>query len=522
MREVLTSAQMRAVEVDEINRGGVTARELMARAGRAALDAAFVNWPDLVEARDRRACVLCGPGNNGGDGFVVAGMLRAAGWWVDLRFFGTRDRLSPAARHYHDLWQDLPAALGNSSAPVKLIVDAVFGTGLRRALGDDIRTTLADLAATHPRGTARRLALDAPSGLCLDSGRVLGGGFVPLPADLTVSFHRGKLGHYLADGPQSCGMLKICDIGLHGRVPKPLLLARPEPALLDKADLCGGLAAGVGAGVGGHKYDFGHTLIVSGPLGHAGAARLAARAALRVGAGLVSLASPPAAMVQNTQLPDAVMVRPMPGAAGLGRLLQDRRIAALCLGPGMGLGARGRRLVATALEAKRATVLDADALSAFANDPSALFAQLHPGVVLTPHGGEFARLFPDIAARLSAEAGEGPAFSKCDATIMAAARAGAVVLLKGHDTVIAAPDGRVVLSAASYHCAAPWLATAGAGDVLAGMIAGLMARGLAPFAAAQNAAWLHVAAARNFGPGLIADDLPEQLPAVFRALFDAP
>ena len=450
MREVLTSAQMRAVEVDEINRGGVTARELMARAGRAALDAAFVNWPDLVEARDRRACVLCGPGNNGGDGFVVAGMLRAAGWWVDLRFFGTRDRLSPAARHYHDLWQDLPAALGNSSAPVKLIVDAVFGTGLRRALGGDIRTTLADLAATHPRGTARRLALDAPSGLCLDSGRVLGGGFVPLPADLTVSFHRGKLGHYLADGPQSCGMLEICDIGLHGRVPKPLLLARPEPALLNKADLCRGLAA------------------------------------------------------------------------GLGRLLQDRRIAALCLGPGMGLGARGRRLVATALEAKRATVLDADALSAFADDPSALFAQLHPGVVLTPHGGEFARLFPDIAARLSAEAGEGPAFSKCDATIMAAARAGAVVLLKGHDTVIAAPDGRVVLSAASYHCAAPWLATAGAGDVLAGMIAGLMARGLAPFAAAQNAAWLHVAAARNFGPGLIADDLPEQLPAVFRALFGAP
>ncbi len=521
MREVLTSAQMRAVETDAIACGAVTAQGLMARAGRGALDAAFAKWPDLVAARDRRAYVLCGPGNTGGDGFVVAGMLRAAGWWVDLRFFGTRDRLSPAARHYHDLWQDQPAALDKSDAPIKFIVDAVFGTGLRRALGGAVRTAPASLDATHPRGTARRLALDAPSGLCLDSGRVLGGGFVPLPADLTVSFHRSKRGHYLAAGPQSCGMLEICDIGLNGPVPTPLLLARPAPDLLNKADLSKGLAAAGAAGMAGHKYDFGHALIVSGPLGHAGAARLAARAALRVGAGLVTVASPPAAMVQNTQLPDAVMLRPMPGAAGLGRLLQDRRISALCLGPGMGLGARGRGLVAAALAARRATVLDADALSAFADDPSALFAQLHPGVVLTPHGGEFARLFPDIAARLSAVAVEGPAFSKCDATIMAAARAGAVVLLKGHDTVIAAPDGRVVLSAASYDRAAPWLATAGAGDMLAGMIAGLMARGLAPFAAAQNAAWLHVAAARSFGPGLIADDLPEQLPAVYRALFGA-
>ena len=198
--------------------------------------------------------------------------------------------------------------------------------------------------------------------------------------------------------------------------------------------------------------------------------------------------------------------------------LKDKRLNALCLGPGLGVRARTLELVAAALGAKLGTVLDADALTSFAEDPPKLFALLHENCVLTPHLGEFARLFPDLAAKLSEAPTKGPAYSKVDAAREAAARAGCVVLLKGPDTVIADPQGRAAINSAHYDRAAPWLATAGSGDVLAGMITGLLARGLAPMAAAETAAWLHVEAARKFGPGLIAEDLPEMLPAVFRDL----
>ncbi|MGR3717279.1 MAG: NAD(P)H-hydrate dehydratase, partial [Thermohalobaculum sp.] len=268
----------------------------------------------------------------------------------------------------------------------------------------------------------------------------------------------------------------------------------------------------------GHKYAHGHALILSGGVGKGGAARLAARGALRVGAGLVTVGPPPAAIIENAAQLDAIMLRPVADADALAEILKDERVGALCLGPGLGVGARTLELVAAALAAKRGTVLDADALTSFAEDPPKLFALLHETCVLTPHLGEFARLFPDLAAKLSEAPTKGPAYSKVDAAREAAARAGCVVLLKGPDTVIADPQGRAAINSAHYERAAPWLATAGSGDVLAGMITGLLARGIAPMAAAETAAWLHVEAARKFGPGLIAEDLPEMIPAVFREI----
>lgn len=270
-----------------------------------------------------------------------------------------------------------------------------------------------------------------------------------------------------------------------------------------------------------HKFTFGHALILSGRHGRSGAARLAARGALRIGAGVVTVASPPAAMAENAARLDAIMLREVAGAEDLAGLLADKRINALCLGPGMGTGEREAGVLAVALTnggvEPHPTVLDADALTILSQRPD-LFAALHGACVLTPHAGEFARLFPDIAAKLNAPATYGPAYSKVDATREAAARAGCVVLFKGPDTVIADPSGRAAINAAAYDRAAPWLATAGSGDVLAGFITGLLARGFTPFDAACTGAWLHVECARSFGPGLIAEDLPEEVPSVLRSL----
>ncbi len=263
-----------------------------------------------------------------------------------------------------------------------------------------------------------------------------------------------------------------------------------------------------------HKYDHGHAVVLSGPPGQGGAARLAARAALRVGAGLVTLGCPLRAVTENAVQLTAIMIRGLDGTAGLAEMLEDERYNALCIGPGLGLGPATGELVRGALKARRGTVLDADALSRFQREPQALFDMLHDNCVLTPHGGEFRRLFPDLAGRMEND----DAFSRIDAARAAAMRAGAVVLIKGAETVIAAPDGRVAVNAAVDERAAPWLATAGAGDVLAGIVCGLMARRLPAYDAAKAGAWLHVEAARAFGPGLIAEDLPEMLPRVFREL----
>ncbi|MEX0284027.1 MAG: NAD(P)H-hydrate dehydratase [Paracoccaceae bacterium] len=267
----------------------------------------------------------------------------------------------------------------------------------------------------------------------------------------------------------------------------------------------------------GHKFSHGHALIISGGAGKTGAARLAARGALRIGSGLVTLGVPGSAQQEVATHITALMLRRVEDADGLNALLQDDRLNALCIGPGLGLSDEKAALTETVLKSGRLCVLDADALTLVAQNND-LRALLHNRCVLTPHAGEFKRLFPDIAKRLDTEPMSGPAYSKVDATRDAAAGAGCTILFKGPDTVIAHPDRRCVVNSANYDRSAPWLATAGSGDVLAGFITGLLARGFDPMQAAETAAWLHVECAHSFGPGLIAEDLPEQLPKVFRDL----
>ncbi len=507
MSEILTAAQMRAVEMAAIESGEVTGLELMERAGRGVVEAIFEEWPELAQT-SHRAVVLCGPGNNGGDGFVVARLLKEWGWEVEVFLYGDAEKLPPDAKANYERWCAMGEVLPFEAAPrfaheADLFVDALFGTGLGRPLEGAALKWAADREA-DPEAQAKTVAVDIPSGLCSDSGRELGRSGATVLAALTVSFHAAKLGHYLNWGPFKCGRTVVADIGLRSDADQDRVrLAEAAPAL-GKADLA-------------HKFSHGHAFILTGSAGRTGAARLAARGALRVGAGLVTLGVPGEAMAEVAAQITGEMMREVVDGAALRERLEDERINAVCLGPGLGLR-QAEELVPVALEAGRATVLDADALTAYGEDPQALFDMLHEACVLTPHGGEFARLFPDIAERLAAPAVKGPAYSKVDATREAAKRAGCVVLYKGADTVIAAPDGRCAVHAAAYERAAPWLATAGAGDVLAGIITGLLARGFAPMQAAETGAWLHVEAARAFGPGLIAEDLPEMLPKVFRDL----
>lgn len=264
-----------------------------------------------------------------------------------------------------------------------------------------------------------------------------------------------------------------------------------------------------------HKYDHGHALVVAGGPGRGGAARLAARAALRVGAGLVTVGCPAEALTENAAQLTAIMLRALKGSAGLEEVLEDARINALCLGPGLGQGTETRNMVRVALATRRAIVLDADALTSFADTPRALFSLLHGQAVLTPHAGEFARLFPEDGRALTQAPAEKALEMRRNAVLGAAARSGAVVLLKGEVTLIADPSGHMAEHHMTGQAAAPWLATAGSGDVLAGIVTGLLARGFSPLQAADLATWLHAAAARNVGPGLIAEDLPDALPAVF-------
>lgn len=555
MTELLTSAQMRAIEQAAIDSGDVTGLELMERAGQGVIEAILEEWPELA-AGDRKAVVLCGPGNNGGDGFVVARLLAEREWEVEVFLYGEEAKLPRDAAENCRQWKKL----GNlrqletemSQGEVKkgekasynhdLFVDALFGIGLTRKLPPVVTEFLLEMAANRAKDFVS-VAVDVPSGICADSGKMLVsddmevGGFFR-QYDLTVTFHGMKPGHFLDVGPVYSGKVVEHWIGI-------LEAVSNDDRHISRADLVDDPRCVLPLDFDKrarritdfqNKYTHGHALILSGPSGQAGAARLAARGALRIGAGLVTIGCPPDALAEHAAHLNAIMLKTIATPAELIDCLTDRRINALCLGPGMGVGAATRAMVAAALAAPaaapgplgargpgagpglRCTVLDADALSSFAENPAGLFAVTHENTVLTPHGGEFARLFPEIAAKLNTPAIQGPAYSKVDATRDAAKRAGCVVLFKGPDTVIAAPDGRCSINSALYDRAAPWLATAGSGDVLAGFIAGLMARGFAPMQAAETAAWLHVECARSFGPGLIAEDLPEELPKVFRVL----
>ena len=485
--EVLTVAQMAAAD-NFAAMAGTPTLTLMENAGRAVADAIAARFAPCA------AVVLCGPGNNGGDGFVAARLLAERGFTVRLAGFDSYkgDAAAMAGR-----WKGTRQALSPKVLEgAALVVDGLFGAGLSRPLEGAARDVASAL------GQCPVVAIDIPSGVAGDTGRVLGD--TAVRADLTVTFFRKKPAHLLLPGRERCGEVLVAGIGIPDGA---LELIRPTlfentPSLWGK-DYPWPQAEG-------HKYSRGHCVVVSGPHYATGAARLAARAALRVGAGLVSVASPLDAVAVNAAHLTAIMVKPFDGARGLADLFDDTRLGTVVMGPGLGVGFETRELVETALAGPpyRKLVLDADALSSFADDPEALFNRLRPGAaVLTPHDGEFERLFPGL---LDASA------CKLDAARAAAARCGAVVLLKGSDTVIARPDGWAAINAN----APATLATAGAGDVLAGLIGGLLAQGLEAGFAAAAAAWLHGDAAGRFGPGLIAEDIPVILPESLGALRD--
>jgi hydroxyethylthiazole kinase-like uncharacterized protein yjeF len=348
------------------------------------------------------------------------------------------------------------------------------------------------------------VAVDLASGVNGTSGAVMG---AAVNAVESVTFFRAKPGHYLLPGRLHCGTVRIVDIGIGAAT---LDKVRPQ-TVLNGPELWGGMFPIPAAA--GHKYSRGHAVIASGHASTTGAARLAARAALRAGAGLVTIASPRDALGVNETANLAVMVRPVDGAEELTRFLGDRRLNAVGLGPGLGVGQHTCDLVLAALAGERAVVLDADALTSFATDAERLFAAIKARgpqtTILTPHEGEFARLFAPIDEQEKAA-------SKLERARAAARQSGAVVLLKGADTVIADPQGRAAINAN----APPYLATAGAGDVLTGLIVGLAAQSMPAFEGASAAAWLHAEAANAFGPGLIAEDLSEALPRVYQRLFE--
>jgi NAD(P)H-hydrate epimerase len=439
-----------------------------------------------------RVAVLCGPGNNGGDGYVVARQLKVRGWDIWVESLGDPNDLKGDAAEMFRRWDGETRRI-TRARQADLVVDALFGAGLARPLDHNTRFIVETL---HETGMPI-VSVDLPSGIHGDIGRGLDKATVR--ATLTVTFFRKKPAHVLLPGRELCGETIVADIGIPESV-----LSQIRPQVFENLPELW-LAKFPWPKRRGHKYSRGHAVVVSGGPAATGAARLAARAALRAGAGLVSVASPPAAVLVNAAHLTAVMVKPFDGAPGLGALLADKRLNAVVIGPGTGVGEATRELVATCLGSPAAVVLDADALTSFSGAPDGLFAQLREKTVLTPHEGEFARLFPALLDHSA---------SRLDAARAAAKLARCTVLFKGPDTIVAAPDGR-----ASVTTNAPaTLATAGSGDVLAGLIAGLMAQGMAPFEAASAGAWLHGEAANKFGLGLIAEDLPEVLPSVLREL----
>ncbi len=464
-----------------------------AASGSTLMEAAGAGVANAIVERflPQPVVVLCGPGNNGGDGFVIARHLAAAGWPVRVGLLGERAKLTGDAMWAAILWEGAvePVSAG-LLAGRPLVVDALFGAGLKRP----VEGKAAEAIETINSRDLVCVGVDMPSGLEGDTGRILG--HAPRCA-MTVTFFRPKPAHLLVNGRMLCGELRVVDIGISRAALKTVGARqwRNEPTLWRSALRMPSLAD--------HKYVRGHVMVAGGET-MTGAARLAALAARRIGAGLVTIAAPSAAVAAYQAAEPGNIVAPLDGAGAFRQLAADPRRNVLVVGPGAGATPATRRLVAEALATGRACVLDADALTAFAGDPAALFGDIRGPAVLTPHDGEFARLFPGLP----------PDLGKLDRARQAARLAGAVVLLKGADTVVAAPDGRAVINTN----APPWLATAGAGDVLSGMIAGLAAQGMTLFAAAAAAVWMHGAAADRFGRGLIAEDLPAQLPQVLQSL----
>ena len=474
-----------AAELDRVTIAlGTPGYTLMQRAGAAlqqAIEARYAPVPVLV---------VCGPGNNGGDGFVVAEMLRRKNWPVQVAMATPPDALQGDAGLARVFFQgEILSWSAGLLEGKRLVIDALFGVGLNRFLGEPFVAIIDSLNASK----IPVIAIDMPSGIDAATGAVLGAG---VKAALTVTLTRKKPGLLLAPGRDHAGTVVVADIGVDrdalNNVAMPL--AENHPDLWDM-ELPHFLS-------GQHKYDHGHALILGGSV-MTGAARLAARAAQRVGTGLVTIAADEAAATIYATNLDSVLVQRMTHDVHWQQAVNDSRKTAFLLGPGAGVGEATLTKTILALTTHKPCVLDADALTSFADVPEELFGYLYGETVLTPHMGEFARLF-----------GKNERVDKCTRTLAAAKLAGGVVLLKGADTVIAGPGGLAVINTN----APAWLATAGSGDVLAGIIAGLMAQGVAAFAAACIGAWAHGAAAAGFHPGMIAEDLIEALPKTMAEL----
>ena len=495
MHEILTPAEMAKADRLTIE-AGTQGIVLMERAGRAVAEA--------ILARHRAGtpiAVVCGPGNNGGDGFVAARLLAERGCVVHVMLLGDaaaiRGDAADALKRWHGEVRAIDAAEIQRSGA---IIDALFGGGLKRPLTDSAAAAVEAINRAESSGIPV-LAVDLPSGIDGATGEVRG---VAVKANETITFCRKKPGLLLMPGRAYAGDVCVADIGISGEtvtqsgsslfenVPGLWLASFPQPKLA------------------GHKYDRGHTVVVSGPMHMTGATKLAARAALRAGAGLVTVAAPKDAVPVLAASLTAVMVRQAAGEAGLAMLLKDKRMNVVLLGPGQGVGSATQKMVAAAAKAKRSLVLDADAITSFTRNAKLLAKILKSAsaTVLTPHEGEFARLFQNQSEILEKA-------SKIEKVRAAARAIDQVVLLKGADTVVAATDGRAAIAAN----APPWLATAGAGDVLAGFIVGLIAQGMPAFEAACAGVWLHGECGRLAGRGLISEDLPEVLPTVLQRLF---
>ncbi len=453
---------------------------LMERAGQAVAASALRHFPGAL-----RFVVLCGPGNNGGDGYVAARALRQSGANVELFHLADPERLKgDAARAFADCPVKGEAIVQYAPRAGDVVIDAIFGAGLTRPIPAEVEAVITRVGEAD----IPVIAIDLPSGLDGASGQILGAAF---RAKRTVTFMTRKPGHLLLPGRDLCGELEVFDIGIPARIVRAHadnLIGENTPAQWQAEIPL--------AGADTHKYKRGHLVVFSGGPNATGAARMSAMAGLKAGAGLVTIASPLEAMAVNAGLLTAVMLHAVDDEASLRAWLADQRLSTFILGPGFGAGEKARQFCLSLTD--RHLVLDADGITSFRDCPQQLFDAFAEGptrLVLTPHEGEFGRLFPDIAADAS--------LNKVDKARAAAARAHAAIIYKGADSVIAAPDGRALINAN----APPWLATAGSGDVLAGIVGGLMAQGAPAFEAAAAGVWLHGLAGQHAGKGLTAEDL---------------
>jgi NAD(P)H-hydrate epimerase len=477
---LLSVAQMTAADRAAIA-AGIPGVLLMQNAGSAVAREVARRWSS------RPVTILCGPGNTGGDGFVAAATLAKDGWPVRVALFGRKEDLSGDALLVSKLWTGgveamTPVAIEGSA----IVIDALFGSGLNRALDGPVADTL------NACGQRRLplVAIDVPSGVMGDTGASVGAA----QAACTVTFARKKPGHVLFPGRALCGEVVVADIGIPSGVFDSLGIDTWEnaPSLW--------LAQLPRAESAGNKYTRGHALLCGGyPM--PGAARRAARAAARVGAGLTTIAVPEIAFPVYAAALTSIMVQPLAQHSDLTRLLSDSRYTAFLIGPGAGVNAATRGTALDLLATRRPVLLDADAITVFASKAADLKEAIRGPCIMTPHEGEFARVF-DVRG------------DKLGRARAAARQSGAVIVLKGADTVIAAPDGRAIVNTN----APASLATAGSGDVVGGLILGLLTQGMDAFLAAAAGVWIHGAAAASFGPGLLAEDLPDLVPAVLRTL----